>query len=440
MPFVRRHAPALLTALALSAWFMLVYGVSNHLAASRTHVPSWRYEWERHIPFVPIFIIPYMSIDLLFFAAPFLCDTARERRTLAARIVLAVAVAGACFALMPFTLAIERPTVDGWLGPVFRFLYGFDQPYNLLPSLHIALRTIVADTFARHTRGPAHVASAVWFSLIGFSTVLVYQHHIVDVIGGFILAAVCFYAFREAVPRDRGVAPNRRVGAMYVAASCACAVLAFAWPWWSLWLLWPALSLALAAASSLRLGPSIYRKTDGRLPLSTRLVLGPLLLGQWLSLRHYARRSRPHDELGERLIIGRRLSDGEAAALVRDAGIVAVVDLTGEFAASRPFLALPYCNVQVADLTAPSDAQLDRAVAFIDEHAPRGRVYVHCKAGYSRTAAVAGAALLSEDAGRSVEEVLALLRAARAGIVIRPEIAACLSRYARLRASQRREK
>ena len=28
-----------------------------------------------------------------------------------------------------------------------------DKPYNLCPSLHIALRTILAVTYARHTRG-----------------------------------------------------------------------------------------------------------------------------------------------------------------------------------------------------------------------------------------------------------------------------------------------
>ena len=44
------------------------------------------------------------------------------------------------------------------------------------------------------------LASHIWFCLIGFSTVLTYQHHIVDVVAGFILAAVCFYLFREAKP------------------------------------------------------------------------------------------------------------------------------------------------------------------------------------------------------------------------------------------------
>lgn len=431
MSFLRRHFPAALTSAALGLWFIVVYGLGNYLASKREHVGTWRYAWEDNIPVIPWLIVPYMSIDLFFVTAPFLCTSREERMTLAKRIFFAITVAGIFFVAMPLRLT-ERPQVDGIFGPIFRFLQSADQPYNLLPSLHITLRTILANTFARHTARHWKIASAIWFSLIGFSTVLVHQHHVVDIVGGFMLAAVCFYLFREPHKDDaldRGVAPNVKVARLYALGSLTCAALAFAWPSWSLWMLWPALSLAIAAASCWKLGPAIYRKRDGKLPLSSKIVLAPLLAGQWLSLRHYARRSKAYDRLGEHLLIGRKLSDREAVALLRDEGVVAVVDLTGEFPASRPFLRVPYCNVQVADLTAPSLEQLCRAVAFADEHKSRGKVYVHCKAGYSRTAAVAGTILLSADRSSTVEQVLTMLRAARAGIVIRPEIIACLHRY-----------
>ena len=426
--FVRRHAPTLALAIALSAWFVIVYGLGNAFAARREHVPTWAYGWERRIPFVPILIVPYMSIDAFFFCAPFFCRTRAERVVLAKRVVFGVAAAGLCFLLVPFRYEGQRPSVGGWLGPIFTFLHGFDAPFNMLPSLHITLRTILADVYARRLGGAWRWASHVWFSLIGFSTVLVYQHHVVDIVGGFMLATLCVYLFPQQ-PTPADVTPNWRLARLYAIGSAACAALAFAWPWWSLWMLWPALSLAIAASSYAWFGPAIYRKRDGRHPFSTRAVLAPFLFGQWLSLRHYARRSNAFDVLDDRLVIGRHLSSREARELIAG-GAVAVVDLTGEFAATAPMRTLAYCNVPVCDLTAPTEAQLDRAVDFIRAHAARGRVYVHCKAGYSRTAAVAGAAMMDADATLSADVAIERLKAARLGMIVRPEIVDCLNEYA----------
>ena len=141
-------------------------------------------------------IIPYMSINLFFVCGPFLCQSRNELRLLAQRITFAILVAGACFLLIPLRLSAARPQPSDWTGAIFRFLHGFDQPSNLFPSLHIAFRTILADLYAKHTKGVVRLASHVCFILIGFSTLLTYQHHFVDIVGGFVLAAICFYLFR----------------------------------------------------------------------------------------------------------------------------------------------------------------------------------------------------------------------------------------------------
>ena len=206
------------TAAGLSLLFMGVYGGCNWITAQRHDVGTWFYAWERFIPFVPLFIVPYMSIDLLFVAAPFVCWSREELRTFARRVVFVILVAGACFLLFPLKLGIARPQTTGWLGALFGFLHGFDQPYNLFPSLHIALRTILAETYARHSRGWLRAASNIWFSLIGFSTLLTYQHHFVDVVGGFVLGLVSLHLIRDDGARLPGI-PNRRVGVRYGAAA-----------------------------------------------------------------------------------------------------------------------------------------------------------------------------------------------------------------------------
>ncbi|HZW07107.1 MAG TPA: dual specificity protein phosphatase family protein, partial [Phycisphaerales bacterium] len=50
-----------------------------------------------------------------------------------------------------------------------------------------------------------------------------------------------------------------------------------------------------------------------------------------------------------------------------------------------------------------------------------GKVYLHCKLGYSRTAAVAGHWLLRSGRVRTADEAVAMLRAARPDMIIRSE-------------------
>jgi protein phosphatase len=210
------------------------------------------------------------------------------------------------------------------------------------------------------------------------------------------------------------------------------AVLALAVAVWPLgiFLLWPAAALGLVAAAYFGVGPGVFRKVGGRLPLSTRFVLAPVLFGHYVSLVYYRRQCRAWDEVAPGLLIGRVLTNAEAAAAIKQ-GVTAVLDLTGEFSEAAPFLALTYRNLPILDLTRPTPEQLREAATFVAEHAATGIVYVHCKIGYSRCAAMAGAYLLASDEATTVEQVLTRLRAARPSIVIRPEAVDALRLFAR---------
>ena len=410
---------AAVTSFLLSLLFLVVYPLCNWITSQRADVGTWYYEWERYIPFVPLFIVPYMSIDLFFIGAPFLCDEERELHMYAQRITFAILAAGMCFLLFPFQYALARPEVGGWLGAIFNPFRSLDRPYNLVPSLHIALRTILAETYTRHTRGIVRLAAHVWFVLVGLSALLTWQHHVVDVIGGFVLALLCFYLFREPAGAWL-VRRSPRIGAYYAAGAIACAGAAAGLRPWGGLLVWPALALGITAAAYWGVGPGIFRKENGTLPLSTRILLGPVLAGQWLSLYHYRRQCRPWDEIVPGVWMGRKLNVGEAAEAVQR-GVKAVLDLTGEFSEAAPFLETCYRNLPIMDLTAPTREQLLEAVEFIQENAARGTVYVHCKIGYSRSAAVVGAYLMASGRARSAEESVAAIRGARPSAVIRPE-------------------
>lgn len=181
------------TSALLSLLFVVVYGGCSWITAHRTDVGTLYFPWERCIPFVPIFIVPYMSIDLFFIAAPFFCRDALDLRTLRRRISLAILAAGACFLAMPLTLAVPRPQAEGWAGAIFRPFFAIDQPFNLFPSLHVALCLLLADHYARHTRGLLRFIVHGWFALIGISVLFTYQHHVMDAVGGLFLGGLCFY-------------------------------------------------------------------------------------------------------------------------------------------------------------------------------------------------------------------------------------------------------
>ncbi len=416
---------AALTALGTSLLFVLVYGGCSWLTAQRGDVGTWVYGWERSIPFVPLMILPYMSIDLFFVGAPFVCRHREERRLLARRISLAILAAGACFVLMPLRFAFPRPIPGGWLGAIFGFLHAFDRPYNMFPSLHIALCTLLAHTYARHTRVPLRWLVHLWFGLIALSTVLSWQHHVADVAGGFVLSLLCFYFIRRPAPALRGV--NIRVGLYYLFGAGLLGAAALALGGWARALLWPALGLAMAAGAYFGWIDTLFRKENGRLPLSSRFLLAPLLLGHWLSLRHYRRRADPWNEVVPGLWMGRRLSELEARRAVRR-GVTAVLDLTAEFSEPAAFRAVSYLNLPVTDLTAPGPEALKAAVAFIQRERARGTVYVHCKIGYSRSAAAVGAWLRAAGIAPDPAGAVAVMRRARPSLVVRPEAERAIAR------------
>lgn len=416
-----KHWKPAVTAVVLSALFMLVYGAINWLTAQRTDVGMLFFEWERAIPFVPWLIVPYMSIDLFFVVAPFLCKSEQELKVFARRVMFAVLVAGVVFLLFPLKFAFVRPATDGWIGFLFNTLTSFDQPFNLLPSQHITLRTILAATYVRHAKGVWKLLAHVWFSLIGISTVLVYQHHVLDVVGGFAVAGLAFYLFSDS-PRRLPYVPNYRIGWYYLGGFAAvAAIILMSGPPGAL-LLWPALSLLIAAAGYFKFGPSIYRKRpDGTIPLAAKLTLGPVLLGQYISLLFYKCQSRAYDQVSANVWIGRKLNNREASDAVQS-GVTAVLDLTAEFGEAKAFRAVKYLNVPILDLSAPTREQLRLMAEFIDDESRRGIVYVHCKAGYSRSVAAVVAHLMESGICEGIDDAIQRVRSARPSVVIRPEI------------------
>lgn len=187
---------ALGASIGLSLLFLLVYGGCIWVTSRRHDVGVFYFAWESAIPFVPFMILPYMSIDLFFVAAPFHISSERDLKVFVLRVASAIVAAGLCFLAFPLRFALPEGQADGWLGALFHWFRGMDGPYNLFPSLHAALLVFLMDVYMRSLAGIPRILVMIWFVLIGLSPILTHQHHVIDIIGGFVLAAACFYLIR----------------------------------------------------------------------------------------------------------------------------------------------------------------------------------------------------------------------------------------------------
>ena len=418
-------------AIAASSLFLGLYCLTNWLASLRSGVGTWQFAWERYIPFVRWMIVPYLSIDILFFLSFFICTDRRELLTHFKRIVAVNVIAAVFFVLFPLRMEAHRPTdLSGLLGPLFTLLYSLDRPYNLCPSLHIAQGLLVWIVFNRHTREPLRLLVHAWFLVIGLSTLLTWQHGAPDILTGWMLGMLCWWMYPDHPPVRRidVVHRNLHVAWRWMIGGALVLILGYLLRPWGWLLAWPAFTCVVVAVGYWRGWSGVFRKTEGRLSVATRWVMFPYLLTDRIARSYLLRSSKPWVRAAPRLVIGRRLTNRQARRLIADEQITAVLDLTVECSECRELRQLPYRNIQVLDLTLPTREQFGEAIRFIREHAVEGTVYVHCALGYSRAASVVIGYLVSEGIAPNVDRATEMLRRVRPQITLNRQFPARLRR------------
>ena len=427
----------LLWAAGLGALFVVAYGGTNLMTAHRADVGVIQFDWEGAIPVVPWMIVPYMSIDLFFIASLFLCRSTMELRTHGKRLALATVLAGICFLLVPLQLAATRPQLDGFPGVLHDLLKMGDQPYNLYPSLHVTYLLLLWCLYHRRTNGVMNAALHVWFVLVLPSVLFVHQHHFIDMVGGAVLAVTVLYVLPmrggdEAAWMKRPLVARPEVALRYALGAAALLVIVSLpqLPGLLRFLAaWIVVALIIMACAHWFAGPAVYRKSDGAIPIGTRVMLAPHMIGLWLTRMYWFRKSPcGFNQVLPELWIGRVLRPWQAADL-RSEGIIAVLDLTAEHRECPLLRKGTYHNTQILDTTLPTLEHLRDAVAFLQRHAAGGPVFVHCGIGYTRSAAVAAAYILAQRRASTVEQAIGIVRQGRPQIVLKPRLVEVLEMY-----------
>lgn len=177
----------------ISIVFFTVYPLCNWLTANRDVALQLYFRQELGIPLVPEFIWIYLSLYLLFLTPPFFLEP-RHMNMLGRQLIAATFFCGMVFLLLPAQLGFERTVPsDPLYSAIFAKIFELDLPHNLVPSLHVAFSALILMTLYRYVQTPiAKSIFAIWLVLICSSTVLVHQHHVIDVITG-LFVAIAFY-------------------------------------------------------------------------------------------------------------------------------------------------------------------------------------------------------------------------------------------------------
>lgn len=197
---------AICIVLAVSLYLInQIYGLLNHGPAV-LHLQS---ALDDIIPLVPIFVIPYVSLEPLAYLtlAIFLLFNTRIYKSACLSLISALLVSYLFYIFLQTEMI--RPALVGTdvLTQAIRQVYATDNPYNAFPSLHTSLSTILAIHWLKAERRIG-IVFAIWTVLIVASTVFVKQHYIADIASGLLLAFSVSWLYlklllREPQPRER---------------------------------------------------------------------------------------------------------------------------------------------------------------------------------------------------------------------------------------------
>ena len=150
---------------------------------------------DQALPVVPVFAVPYVSLEPFIYGSLvlFLLFRARLFQSAVSSMIVTFLVSYVFFAFLQ--TYVDRPvlTANDPFTQMIRGVYAGDHPYNDFPSLHVATSTVIAIHWWRFSRRSWPLI--VWAGLIALSTVMVKQHYVPDIAGGLVLAFATSLSF-----------------------------------------------------------------------------------------------------------------------------------------------------------------------------------------------------------------------------------------------------
>jgi membrane-associated phospholipid phosphatase len=188
MKLIKENLRPLLLMLIIPA-MSLSYLLINKFSGSAHDITI---HWDSHIPFMKIFVIPYI-LWYLFVPASFLLLCFKDKRVYYKSILvyaLGCMIASIIFILYQTTVPRTQIYGNDILTKIMLLIYANDKPVNCLPSIHVFTCYLIMRVIpSSNLKNPRNNLITAFFSItIIISTLFTKQHAILDVLTGIVLA------------------------------------------------------------------------------------------------------------------------------------------------------------------------------------------------------------------------------------------------------------
>ena len=173
-------------ALAYYIGFFFLWTISHELSDMRAIRYPLYFAWESEIQFRGWALPLYFSLDIAVILFPFLFRSFRDAFAPVGTLLAQTAIAAIFFVLIPIEPGYE--TTGVW-GPYFYEYFGLENfsRWNHAPSLHVAYVFTIAWSIGKRYGHCIFLLGLIWAIAVSISTMLVHEHHLICVLGGFAL-------------------------------------------------------------------------------------------------------------------------------------------------------------------------------------------------------------------------------------------------------------
>ncbi|WP_147367525.1 phosphatase PAP2 family protein [Fusobacterium canifelinum] len=176
-------------AIFISVFFVISYKGAEFYTYTVDNVPSYFMNWEKNIPFLPIFMLPYMTSAPFFLITLFLVKNENDLKLLMKRALFLTVISVSIFIVFPMKFYFPKPEIDT---SIFKFLFyllgQLDSSFNQCPSLHVSFAFLSVVVYYREVKSKLLKSFlCIWGFLLAISILFVYQHHFIDFVGGTLM-------------------------------------------------------------------------------------------------------------------------------------------------------------------------------------------------------------------------------------------------------------